>query len=69
MGIIGSLLNFDATDKLMHALITTRLECCNSILYNLPNNKIEILEQIQNQAAHMLKRIPWFERVALAIYS
>ena len=37
----------------MHALITTRLDFCNSIYYNL-----EILKRIQNQAVHMLKRIP-----------
>ena len=34
------------------------LDFCNSILYNLPNNKIERLQRIQNQAARMLKRIP-----------
>ena len=31
---------------------------CNSILYNLPNNKIKRLQRIQNQAARMLKRNP-----------
>ena len=30
--------------------------CC--ILFNLPKNKIERLQRIQNQAARMLKRIP-----------
>ena len=39
-------------------LITTCLDFCNSNLYNLPNNKIERLQQIQNQAARMLKLIP-----------
>ena len=37
---------------------TTRLDFCNSILYNLPNNKIERLQRIQNQAARMLTRSP-----------
>ena len=40
-------------------LITSRLDFCNSILYNLPNKQIERLQRIQNQAARMLKRIPW----------
>ena len=44
--------------QLNHALITTRLDFYNSILYNLPNKKIERLQRIQNQAARMLKRIP-----------
>ena len=43
---------------LIHALITSRLDFCNSILYNLPNKQIERLQRIQNQAARMLKRIP-----------
>ena len=44
--------------QLIHALITTRFDFCNSIMYNLPNNKIERVQRIQNQAARVLKRIP-----------
>ena len=57
IGRIRNLLTFYTTAQLMHALITTRFDFCNSILYNLPNNKIERLQWIQNQAARMLKRI------------
>ena len=41
-------LTFDATALLIRALITSRLDFCNIILYNLPNNKIERLQRIQN---------------------
>ena len=58
IGRIKTLLTFHATAQLIHALITTRLDFCNSILYNLPNNKIEILQRIQNQAVRMLTRSP-----------
>ena len=58
IGRIQNLLTFDATAQLIHALITSRLDFCNSILYNLPNKQIERLQRIQNQAARMLKRIP-----------
>ena len=44
--------------KFIHALITTTLDYCNGILFNLPKNKIERLQRTQNQAARMLKRIP-----------
>ena len=44
---------------LIHALITSRLDFGNSILYNLPNKQIERLHRIQNQTALVLKRIPW----------
>ena len=47
IGRIRNLLTFDAIAQLIHALITSRLDFCNSILYNLPN-----------KAARMLKRIP-----------
>ena len=62
-GRIWNILTFDATAQLIHALITTRLDFCNSILYNLPNNKIKRLQRIQNQAARMLKRIPRRNRI------
>ena len=58
IGRIRNLLTFNATAQLVHALVTTRLDFCNSILYNLPNNKIERLQRIQNQAARMLTRSP-----------
>ena len=55
------LLSFEASSQLIHALITTTLDYCNGILFNLPKNKIERLQRIQriqNQAARMLKKIP-----------
>ena len=54
IGIIRNLLTFDAIAQLIHALITSRLDFYNSILYN----QIERLQLMQNQVARMLKRIP-----------
>ena len=56
--VIFTCVTFDATAQLIHALITSRLDFCISILYDIPNKQIERLQQIQNQAARMLKRIP-----------
>ena len=56
IGRIRNLPTFDVTAQLIHALITTCLDFCNSILYNLPNNKIERLQRIQNQAARIPRR-------------
>ena len=58
IGRIRMLLSFEALFQLIHALITTTLDYCNGILFNLSKNKIERLQRIQNQAARMLKRIP-----------
>ena len=58
IGRIRNPLTFDATAHPIHALITSRLDLCNSILYNLPSKQIERLQRIQNQTTRMLKRIP-----------
>ena len=58
IGRIRNLLTFNATAQLIHTLITTRLDFCNGIIYNLTNNTIERLQWIQNQAACMLTRSP-----------
>ena len=59
IGRIRNLLTFDATAQLIHALITSRLDFCNSILYNLPNKQIEILQRIQN-VSHGITTSPPF---------
>ena len=53
---IGKILTCDTKAQLNNA--QTCIDFCNSILYNLPNNKIARLQRIHNQAARMLKRIP-----------
>ena len=40
----------------IRALISIRLDYCNSILYNLPKNSILMLQIIQNQAARILTK-------------
>ena len=61
IGRIRSLLSYEATAQLLHALIacTTRIDYCNSILYNLSKCSIARLHKnIQNQAAPILARTP-----------
>ena len=64
IGRIRNFLTFDATAQLIHALITTCLGFCHSILYNLPNNQIERLQQIKTHPTASSHH-PCFERVAL----
>ena len=59
IGRIRNLLTFDATAQLIHALITSRLDFCNSILYNLPNKQIERLQRIQNHITPVLRELHW----------
>ena len=58
IGRIRHLLSQNATAQLIHALISIRLDYCNSILYNLPKNSILRLQRIQNQAARILTNTP-----------
>ena len=57
------LLSFDACATLIHALISSRLDYCNSILHNLPDTKIGKLHRVQNQAARILTRSPRREHI------
>ena len=58
IGRIRHLLSQNATAQLIHALMSIRLDYCNSILYNLPKNSILRLQIIQNQAARILTKTP-----------
>ena len=44
--------------NLIHALIGSRLDYCNSLLYNIADAKVERLQKVQNQAARILTRSP-----------
>ena len=58
IGRIRNLLSFDACTTLIHALISRRLDYCNSLLYNIADAKVERLQKVQNQAARILTRSP-----------
>ena len=58
IGRIRHLLSHHATAPLIHALISIRLDYCNSVPYNLPKSSILRLQRIQNQAARILTRTP-----------
>ena len=49
---------YDACSTIIHALISCRLDYCNSILYNVPKSKTDRLQRIQIQCAHILTKSP-----------
>ena len=54
LGFIRKYLSRSTTEKLVHALISTRLDFCNSILYLLPNTQLSRLQKLQNTAARIV---------------
>ena len=45
------MLSDDACSQLIHALVTVRIDYCNSLLYGLPEYSLDRLQKILNTAA------------------
>ena len=56
IGQIRHYLNRDSTTKLVHAFVTTKLDACNSLLFNLPDRDIAKIQHVQNTAARLVFR-------------
>ena len=42
------------TETLVHAFITARIDYCNSLVYGIPDYRINKLQRIQNTAARLI---------------
>lgn len=58
--LIRKHLTFDAAQLLVQALVTSKLDYCNSLLYGLPKNVIKQLQRVQNAAARFVTLSPKF---------
>ena len=56
IGLIRKYLNQEATETLVHAFVSSRLDFCNSLLYGLPQWQLKKLQYVQNTAARLITR-------------
>ena len=69
IGKIRNLLSYNACSTIIHALISCRLDYCNSLLYNVPTHKIDRLQRLQNQWARILTKSPRREHITPVLKS
>jgi hypothetical protein len=54
IGKIRKYLDNSATERLVHAFVTSRLDCNNSLLYGIPASHMMPLQRVQNAAARLV---------------
>ena len=64
-----NLLSYNACSTIIHALISCRLDYCNSLLYNVPTHKTTCLQRLQNQCACILTKSPRREYITPVLKS
>ena len=52
------------TDKLIHAFVSSRLDCGNALLYGIPTNLLQRLQLVQNAAARTIFMSRKFDHVS-----
>ena len=63
IGAVCHLLTDRGAAQLIYALVTSRFDYCNSLLYGLPESKINILQKMQNIATKIVSRCPNFSHI------
>ena len=63
IGHIRKYLSQDSCATLVHAVISSKLDYCNSLLYGLPDVHLQRLQRAQNTAARIITRTRKFEHI------
>ncbi len=58
IGRIRKCITFEACEKLIHALVTSRMDCGNALLYGLPDYQFYRLQRMLHIAARILTLTP-----------
>ena len=54
---IRKYLSREATEKLIHAFVSSRIDYCNSLLFGLPTYQIHKIQRVQNAAARLIYNV------------
>ena len=57
------MLTDNACSQLIHALVTVRIDYCNSLLYGFPDCSLSRLQRILKTASRILCKIPKFDHI------
>ena len=66
---IRKYLDKKASERLIHAFVTSRLDYCNSLLFGLPASDIAKLQRIQNSAARLVSRTKYRDHIQPVLFS
>ena len=64
IGRIRKYLDRTSTERLVHAFVSSHLDCNNSILYGVSNNILSSLQRVQNSAARLITCIKRHEHIS-----
>ena len=64
IGQIRGVLSQEATEKLIHAFVTSRIDNGNALLYNITKACTNKLQRVLNTAARIVSRTPRFESIS-----
>ena len=63
VGSVRNILSDDVRSQLIHAVVTVRIDYCNSLLYGLPEYSLDRLQKLLNTAARILRRVSKFDHI------
>ena len=66
---IRNVLTDSSASQLVHSMITSRLDYCNSLLIGIPDCQINRLQRIQNNAARVVSRVKKFDHISPILHS
>ena len=69
IGSIRHVLTESSSAQLVHALISSRLDYCNSLLNGIPDSQIKRLQKVQNNAARVVCRIRKYDHITPTLQS